>query len=115
MALASAAAALRGAGYAPAALDLARQAIDAAAVRRARLVAVAVPMHTALRLGVTAASHLVALNPEAPLAFYGLYATLNAGTLFSLGAAAVIGGECEEPLVRLAQSIERGGHARVPG
>jgi radical SAM superfamily enzyme YgiQ (UPF0313 family) len=115
LAVASPAAVLRRAGFDPAALDLARQAVDAAAVRRARLIAIAVPMHTALRLGVMAAARLRALNPEAHLAFYGLYAALNAEALFAAGAGSVIGGECEEPLLRLAAALERGQAGQVPG
>jgi radical SAM superfamily enzyme YgiQ (UPF0313 family) len=115
LAVASPAAVLRRAGFDPAALDLARQAVDAAAVRRARLIAIAVPMHTALRLGVIAAARLRALNPEAYLVFYGLYAALNAEALFAAGAGSVIGGECEEPLLRLAVALERGQAGQVPG
>ena len=44
---------LRRAGFAPRAIDLAVDKLDDEAVRRARLVAIAVPMHTALRLGTT--------------------------------------------------------------
>ncbi len=115
LAVASPAAVLRRAGYSPAALDLARQTLDAAAVRRARLVAISVPMHTALRLGVMAAERLRVLNPGAHLAFYGLYATLNAESLLGAGAASVIGGECEEPLLRLAEALERGHQGPTPG
>lgn len=50
---------LERAGCAPATLDLAFEPWDDAAVRRARLVAIAVPMHTALRLGVRAALRMV--------------------------------------------------------
>jgi radical SAM superfamily enzyme YgiQ (UPF0313 family) len=109
LSVASPAATLRQAGFAPAALDLARQHLDPEAVRRARLVAIAVPMHTALRLGVAAAERIRALNPGAHLCFYGLYASLNAATLIERGATSIIGGECEEPLLNLAESLERGG------
>ena len=43
---------LERAGYAPAVLDLSVEPLDAEKIRRARLVAISVPMHTALRLGV---------------------------------------------------------------
>jgi radical SAM superfamily enzyme YgiQ (UPF0313 family) len=115
LAVASPAAVLRRAGYRPAALDLARQRLDPDVARRARLIAIAVPMLTALRLGVSAASRLRALNPGAHLVFYGLYATLNAEALFEAGAGSVVGGECEEPLLRLAAALERGQAAPVPG
>ena len=51
----SALAELRRAGFAPAALDVSVDAIDSEALSRARLIAISVPMHTALRLGVRVA------------------------------------------------------------
>jgi radical SAM superfamily enzyme YgiQ (UPF0313 family) len=115
LAIASPAAVLRRAGYAPTAIDLARQALDDAAVRRASLIAISVPMHTALRLGVIAAAKIRALNPAAHLVFYGLYATLNAENLLAAGAMSVVGGECEEPLLRLAEALDRGHAGPIPG
>ncbi len=122
LSIASPAAVLRAAGFAPAALDLSQQALDPAVVRRATLVAISVPMHTALRLGVRAAERIRAINPDAGIAYYGLYATLNAVTLLGgtdgaglddngrqVSAVAIIGGECEEPLLRLAEATERAG------
>ncbi len=99
---------LERAGFRPAALDLAVEPFDEARVRRARLVALSVPMHTALRLGLTAAARVRSVNPEAALCFHGLYAPLNARRLLAAGAAAVLGGECEEDLVALARALERG-------
>jgi radical SAM superfamily enzyme YgiQ (UPF0313 family) len=99
---------LARAGFRPAALDLAVEPFDEARVRRARLVAFSVPMHTALRLGLEAAGRVRALNPRAALCFHGLYAPLNARRLLAAGAAAVLGGECEEDLVALASALERG-------
>src|SRR5215467_10504607 len=74
---------LERAGYRPAALDVSLEALDADAIRRARLVAIAVPMHTALRLGVVVAERVRALNPTCHLCFVGLYASLNAEYLFT--------------------------------
>ena len=99
---------LERAGFAPAALDLAVEPFDPAKVRRARLVALSVPMHTALRLGLAAAARIRATNPDAVLAFHGLYAPLNAPLLVAAGASAVLGGECEPELVALAEALERG-------
>jgi radical SAM superfamily enzyme YgiQ (UPF0313 family) len=96
------------AGFRPATLDLAVEPLDAARVRRARLVAVSVPMHTALRLGLDAAARIRALRPDAVLAFHGTYAPLHAPLLLGAGASAVLGGECEEQLVALAVAVERG-------
>lgn len=99
---------LERAGFSPAALDLAVEALDPVRVRRARLVALSVPMHTALRLGLQAAARIRALAPEAILCFHGVYAPLHAELLLSAGAAAVLGGESDEELVRLARAVERG-------
>ena len=96
------------AGFHPGSLDLAVEPLDEACVHRARLVAISVPMHTALRLGLDAAARIRALNPSALLAFHGTYAPLHAPLLLQAGAAAVLGGECEEELVALAQAAERG-------
>jgi radical SAM superfamily enzyme YgiQ (UPF0313 family) len=99
---------LARAGFRPAALDLAVEPFDPVRVRRARLVAVSVPMHTALRLGLEAAARVRAANPAAPICFHGLYAPLNAPLLRRAGAAAVLGGECEEEMVALARAVEAG-------
>jgi len=112
LSLASPLAALEEAGFSPLALDLSVERIDSAAVGRARLVAVAVPMHTALRLGVQAAERIRSINPACRIVLYGMYATLNAPALFSRGADFIIGGECEEPLLRLAEDLDRGGTGR---
>jgi radical SAM superfamily enzyme YgiQ (UPF0313 family) len=106
--LAMAAAFLERAGFRPRLLDLAVDPVDEEALRAAQLVAVSVPMHTALRLGAAFAARLRAVNPGAALCFFGLYAPLNADWLRSLGASAVLGGECEAELVRLAESLETG-------
>src|SRR5574340_895881 len=56
---------LQRAGFAPGAADLAVGRLEPDAVRRARLVAISAPMHTALRIGVEAARAVRALNPAA--------------------------------------------------
>src|SRR5437667_311074 len=78
---------LERAGYHPAVMDLSVEPFDADKVRRARLVAMAVPMHTALRLGVAAAARVRAANPDAHICFYGHYAALNGEYLTSHGHA----------------------------
>src|SRR5438105_4726799 len=57
-------------GYRPATLDVSVEPFDAEAVKRARLVAISVPMHTALRVGVAVAERVRALNPGAHLCFF---------------------------------------------
>src|SRR5687768_16779865 len=107
LAVAWPAAFLERAGYAPAVLDLSVEPLDAEKVRRARLVAISVPMHTALRLGVRVATRVRELNPGATLVFYGLYAALNADFLLrEARAAAVLAGELEGELVELARRLE---------
>ena len=99
---------LERAGFKPAALDLAVEPLDEARIRSARLVVFSVPMHTALRLALPAADRVRALHPGARLAFHGLYALLQAPLLLAAGACAVLGGECEDDLVHLAEALERG-------
>jgi radical SAM superfamily enzyme YgiQ (UPF0313 family) len=97
---------LERAGFAPDALDIAVQEFDEAKVAQARLVAISVPMHTALRLGVRVAERVRQLNPAAAVCFYGLYAALNADYLLEHGGDYCIGGECESPLVALAEALD---------
>jgi radical SAM superfamily enzyme YgiQ (UPF0313 family) len=108
LAVAWPAAFLERAGYRPAVLDVSVEPLDAEKLARARLIAVSVPMHTALRLGLVVAARARALNPDAHICFFGLYATLNADFLFAHGVDSVIGGEAEMPLVALVDALERG-------
>ena len=81
VAIATALAELRRAGFDPAAMDVSVDRLDEEALGRARLVAVSVPMHTALRLGVRVADRA----PEsAHVSFFGIYAELNAAHLLAL-------------------------------
>jgi radical SAM superfamily enzyme YgiQ (UPF0313 family) len=102
-------------GYRPAVLDVSVEPFDAEKAGRARLAAISVPMHTALRLGVTVAERLRAVNPSCHVAYYGLYASLNADYLLAHGADSVIGGESEAALTELVRALERGDPAPVPG
>src|SRR5215207_75906 len=106
LAVAWPAAALEEAGYAPAVLDVSVEGFDAERARRARLVAISVPMHTALRLGVRVAARVREVNPDCHVAFYGLYATLNAAYLLAHGADSVMSGEIEPALLTLVQQLE---------
>ena len=102
-------------GYRPAVMDLSVEPFDADKVARATLVAISVPMHTALRLGVTVAERVRAANPGCHVCFFGLYASLNAEYLFAHGAQSVIGGEAETVLVELARALEASDGRAVPG
>src|SRR5206468_10935602 len=90
LAVAWPAAFLERAGYRPAVLDVSIEPFDAERVRRARLVAISVPMHTALRLGVGVAACVRQENPSAHIRFYGLYASLNAEPFFAHSADSVM-------------------------
>ncbi|HEU5196519.1 MAG TPA: CUAEP/CCAEP-tail radical SAM protein [Methylomirabilota bacterium] len=101
---------LERAGYRPAVLDLAVEPLDAEKIRRARLIAVSVPMHTALRIGVAASEEIRALNPGAQVTFYGHYAALNADELLLNGSAdSVLAGEVEEQMVELVRRVDARG------
>ena len=117
LSLATPLALLRAAGFDPAAIDTAVEPLPDAVVRRAQFVAIAVPMHTALRLGAAVARRVRGLNPAAHICVYGLYATLNAGYLFQEGLGdSVIGGEVEGPLAALVEALNTGQAAEtVPG
>jgi radical SAM superfamily enzyme YgiQ (UPF0313 family) len=107
---------LRQAGYGPTAIDTSVSALPDEALTRARVIAISVPMHTALRLGVRVAERARRLNPDVIICFYGLYATLNAEYLLREHADALIGGEYEEALVALVQAVERDAPlAETPG
>jgi radical SAM superfamily enzyme YgiQ (UPF0313 family) len=81
---------------------------DPERVRRAKLVAISVPMHTALRLGVTVARRVRDVNLTCHIAFYGLYATLNADHLLNGLADSVMSGEIEGALVDLVRALDGG-------
>jgi radical SAM superfamily enzyme YgiQ (UPF0313 family) len=104
--LASPLAALRRAGFAPSAVDTSVERLSRRAVRSAQLVAISVPMHTALRLSVPIAERVREINPGAHICFYGLYASLNGDYLLRRHADSIIAGEFEEALVALALALE---------
>jgi radical SAM superfamily enzyme YgiQ (UPF0313 family) len=97
---------LEKARFAPAALDIAVEKFDANRIASADFIAISVPMHTALRLGIRVASRIGEINPNAVVCFYGLYAALNADYLLEHGGDYCIGGEIEAPLVRLVEALD---------
>lgn len=106
LSLAWPAAVLRGSGYTVSTTDLAVESLSEHSVRAARMIAISVPMHTAMRLGVPAARQIRELNPQAPIIFYGLYAWLNADYLTKEGLADyVLAGELESELESLAHRL----------
>src|SRR5216683_3882594 len=106
---------LERAGFAPDVLDIAVEQFDPEKVARAHFVAISVPMHTALRLGVRVAERVHEINPTARICFYGLYAALNADYLLDHGADFCIGGECEAPMLELVEALEAGRPPKVEG
>jgi radical SAM superfamily enzyme YgiQ (UPF0313 family) len=103
--LASPAAWLRRAGHTVTAVDLSRTVLPKQAVAEAGLIAFHLPMHTATRLAVKAIEKVRALNPQAHLCCYGLYAPLNQEFLRAQGVASILGGEFEQPLLDLAANL----------
>ena len=110
--------ALRKAGLSARAVDLHVEPFPVDEARNADMIAIAVPMHTALRLGVRAARRARQLNRDAHICFYGLYAWMNRDYLLAERIAdSVIAGEYESPLNELARALERGDRLpeRIPG
>jgi hypothetical protein len=101
---------LRRDGWQAAAQDLSLAPLDERLAAAAGLVGIAVPMHTALRLGVHAARRVRALNPAAHICFYGLYAWMNADYLLCEARVAdsVVAGEAEAVLSRLVAALATG-------
>jgi len=98
--LASAAAALKAAGHEVICCDLSRQKLDAEVVRRATTIAFFLPMHTATRLALPVIDRVRAMNPDAQMVAYGLYAPLNEQALREHAVTTILGGEFEDDLVR---------------
>jgi radical SAM superfamily enzyme YgiQ (UPF0313 family) len=124
IAVASPAAFLRAAGYAPLTIDLAVEELAERGqdrLARARLVAISAPMHTAMSIGLRLARQLRALNPGAHLCFFGMYAVLMRARLQRAEpdgrplADSVLGVECERELVALAAALENGREGAAVG
>ena len=106
---------LNRAGYSPAALDIAVEGWDVAAVQAARFIGISVPMHTALRLGLKVIQRIREVNPHGIVCCYGLYASLNATYLLSQGADYCVGGESEAPMLDLVRMLEADSTSTVSG
>ncbi len=79
-------------------VDLAVEHLPKDTIRRADVIGIYLPMHTATKLAVSLVPRFRKLNPRAHLCFYGLYASMNEELLLELGASGVFGGEFEESL-----------------
>jgi radical SAM superfamily enzyme YgiQ (UPF0313 family) len=102
---------LRREGYTAETMDVSVEGFDEEKAKRARFAGVSVPMHTALRLGLSVAEAIRRINPSCHICFYGLYASLNASYLLDRVADSIIGGEFEGPLAALIKSLDNGGAA----
>lgn len=96
--VASPAAALRRAGNEVRCLDLSVQPWDPDALAWAQAVGFSVPMHTAMRLALTAGRRVRREHPLLAMCFYGLYATVSRELIEGELAARVIAGEYEPAL-----------------
>src|SRR5439155_23435542 len=103
--LASPAAWLRKAGLEVRCLDLTKDKLPEDAVRQADLIGFHLAMHTATRLATPVIQKARLLNPRARVCAYGLYAPLNADWLRSIGVDVILGGEFEEDLAAIAQTV----------
>jgi len=96
--VASPAAALRRAGHEIRCLDLSVQPWDPDALQWAQAVGFSVPMHTAMRLALSAGRRARREHPGLPICFYGLYATVSRELIERELTAHAIAGEYEPAL-----------------
>ncbi|MEW5849131.1 MAG: CUAEP/CCAEP-tail radical SAM (seleno)protein [Myxococcota bacterium] len=106
LSLAGAQGALRAAGFRPRLLDTSRTRLRPADLAAPRLIAISVPMHTALRLGAEVAQTARALGSTAVIVCFGLYAPLNEAHLRGCGVDVVLGPENVDELVLLARLLD---------
>ncbi len=97
--LASPAAALFAAGHSVTCVDLSVEELDPGELEAIDAVGFSVPMHTAMRLAIPTARRIRELDPELPIAFYGLYADVGKDRTFGVVTDAIFCGEYEPDLV----------------
>ncbi len=100
--LASPAAALKAAGVETFCLDLSVDGFDPSILDAVDAVAFSVPMHTAMRLAVGAATRVRELRPGLEIAFYGLYADVGKERNLGPVTDVIFCGEYEQALVAWA-------------
>jgi radical SAM superfamily enzyme YgiQ (UPF0313 family) len=105
--LASPAAWLRRDGIEVRCADLSKDKLTDDAIEQANLIAFHLPMHTATRLAAAVVRKVRAVNGDARIVAYGLYAPLNAEWLRSLGVHDVLGGEFEAELAAIARCLNQ--------
>jgi len=107
--VASAAAFLRRAGHDVQAVDLAVEPFEDEVLMGAEMVAIAVPMHTAMRMAARVAERTRRLRGGGvTVVLYGLYAPLCQEVLSDGLVDHAVGGEYEEELVRIAGGTASG-------
>jgi radical SAM superfamily enzyme YgiQ (UPF0313 family) len=111
--VASPAGRLREAGHEVAALDLAVESYDPERVAWADAVALSVPMHTAMRIGITCAERIRRAHPATPIAAYGVYATVASEQTLGTAFDAVIAGEYEPALLAWMEALAAGADAEA--
>ena len=109
--VASPAARLLQEGHEVRCLDLSVERWDPGAVDWAEAVAFSVPMHTAMRLAMRAASEVRRVRPELPVCLYGLYAPMSRDLTVGRLADRVIAGEYEPALAAWAAALSAGAPA----
>ena len=108
--LAAAAAEAEAAGHDVRTADVSIGPLADEDVHWADRLAIAVPMHTARRLGGDVAERARALDPDLPIAFFGLYATVAADDARHRGVGAFFAGEYEDGLTDWMADPREGEH-----
>ena len=106
--VASPAAALRRSGHDVRCIDLSVEPWDPALVEWTEALAFSVPMHTAMRLAMTAAGAVREARADLPICFYGLYAPVSRDLTVGSLADLVVAGEYEPALVRWVAGLGSG-------
>ena len=102
---ASPAAALQAAGHEVHALDLAVEMWDPDALDHIDALAFSVPMHTAMRIAVSAAQAARRTHPDVPICFYGLYGEMAPALDPSHPMDRALAGEYEPELVAWVDAL----------
>jgi radical SAM superfamily enzyme YgiQ (UPF0313 family) len=112
--VASPASTLRRATHEVRCLDLSVQPWDPGAIQWAQAVGFSVPMHTAMRLALSAGRRVRREHPGLALCFYGLYATVSHELIEDELTARVIAGEYEPALAAWVNELSSGGASASP-
>jgi hypothetical protein len=103
--LAEPAAALLAQGVEVRCLDTSVEPFEPSAVSGFDGLAISVPMHTAMRLGLEVAEQARAERADLPLAFFGLYGTVAQDRTVGALSARAIAGDYLDPLVEWASAL----------